>query len=262
MLFILEKKKQLIDNLEYDVVFDYFDFMIDRFMIELDYFLSTDELFENLKEFDINSKLFEIVKDKLNKNKDRVLIEFKDLLQSEDESNIPLKNLDKKFMQIYEKIAEDEIEAVLNSQYTEQTKNKYKENLKITLKNILVLLANMVVEDFIEEIEDPNFESEPENVFFLFKMLFPDQNLLITSFKKNENKDPELILLDNIFFEKYINTENDFIVLVYFEETNTYERIIYESFDKSEKAVKQSKKYPFKYYNFPFDHFLINKLLN
>lgn len=262
ILSVMDKKNRLMEEMDFHVVFQYLSFMFQRFMIEFEYYLSGEMEVENLQDFCIEKKLFDIIQEKLIQEKDCILTFFQknsdEILNSESK----LEFMGELLYEIYKKVAEKEIKAVMESEYSEKIKEHYIENIKKTLNNIMILIGNMVFEDFLEEVQDKSFDKSPENLFFLYKMLFPSENLLIVKIKQKKDQDePKFVLLEDIPFEKYIDTKKSFKVVLFFPETNTYERIIIESFQKGSDSIEQSKKYPYKYYNFPSDHPFIKMLL-
>jgi len=260
---IMEKQNDALDELSHETVFLYFDYMFERFLHQTDDYLSNEFEFENLDDFDINQNLFEIIQEKLIENKNFIMKELKKAFQNGNKNFLPdyeanFRSIEKVLFGIYEEIAKDEIETIMScDRYPQSTKTKYLENVRLTLKNILILIGNLVMDTFMEETKI----DRPEERFMLFKMMFPNKNLLITEIKSTKENKIEYNVLEQIDFEKHINTENDFIVLLYFPETNTYERILYESFHANQHSFQQSKKYPYKNYSFPYDHPLIENLL-
>lgn len=262
LLSVMHKKNKLMDKLNYKVVFDYLPFMFERFMIELDYFLNEETEIENLNEFGIDQKLLSILQTKLIPHKSVILKEFENNFEAIVRSETKIKFMTNLFHEIYSDVAKDELQTVLESdEFSQEIKDKYIENIQKTFDNIFILLGHMVFEDFLEETKEIEFQTNPTNLFMLFKMIFPDENLLICQFRKSSSQDIDLTLIPDIEFDQYIDIEKPFTVLVFFPETNTYERILFESFEKNKESVKQSKKYPYKNYSFPFEHPVIKNLL-
>ena len=262
LLSVIHKKNKLMDKLNYNVVFDYLEFMFERFIIEFDYFLNDKTEIENLNEFDIDHKLLSILQTKLIPHKSLILKEFENNFEAINRSETKIKFMSDLFYKIYSDIAKNELQSVLASDdFSQEIKDKYIQNIQKTFDNIFILLGHMVFEDFLEETKEDDFETNPTNLFMLFKMIFPEENLLICQFKKGNSQDIDLTLIPDIEFDQYIDIEKPFTLLVFFPETNTYERIVFESFEKNKESVKQSKKYPYKSYSFPFEHPVIKNLL-
>lgn len=263
ILSVSHKKKKLMDKLNYHIVFDHLHFMFERFIIELDYFLNEQTEIENLNDFDIDHKLLSILQNKLIPHKCLIIKEFEDNFEAILRSESKIKFMSNLFHKIYSDVAKDELQTVLTSdEFSQEIKDKYIENIRKTFDNIFILLGHMVFEDFLQETKEDDFQTNPTNLFMLFKMIFPNENLLICQFQKSTNtQDIDLTLIPDIEFDKYIDIEKPFTVLVFFPENNTYERIVFESFEKNKESVKQCKKYPYKNYTFPFEHPVIKNLL-
>lgn len=265
-----DKKTRFINHVNQNVFYQYFEYLVPKIIQEFDQLLDENVEFENL---DFNEHLFNIVRENLIQNKDEFMKLFyeniknvNDLFHAEKNS----KNIQKIFTDSYLELTKEEIENISNSNdFSLLTKTKYMKELDETLQNILSLMVEFAVETYKEEIyTQDERNTSPHELYMTYEQLVnEDLNLLITKIEEKDNK-LSFQLLDDIPFDKYINMDNNFIVLLYYPKLNLYERIIYDSFQLTNQAqqgkdyIEQAKKYPYKFYTFSADHPLIINLLD
>ena len=275
--FVNKKKESFMKKVESNDLMKYFDYISTRFVNEFDTFLDESLDFDFEQEEDINQSVFEIVRENFIRHREKILIDFQEFIlyfKDTQNSELNVRVLEKKFIEFYHDVAQEELNSIsLSSDYSEKTKSQFREDIKSTMKKIIELMSEFVLETYMTDLQKENSLTEPNDLFMMYKYFFKNSNdnLLITTMKLSEKGTPDLVLVDTIDFDKHVNTDHFFIVLLYFEDSKSYERLVIESDDSPTDEMKegtdyivqkQPKKYTYKYYKFLFQDSLIQKLLN
>ena len=172
---------------------------------------------------------------------------------------------------LYYKYSSEELLNIENSdRYSQETKCKYKENIKMTLKNILYMLTDFLIEAYVESIRTKTFSTHTEYIMVYEHIKSINYNIIITEITIDSDENILYKISKNTDFDKFINTDDRCVVLLYFPEEQSYERLIYDSVEKPSDSLQENldfginhanKQYPYRYYTFPYQHEVIQRLV-
>ncbi len=266
-------KEDGLDNIDLNHIFKYIDFHMERLIKEFEMFLETEVEYD-IDELDVHRNLFDILRKRLLLNKENFLSTFRKQLESMKDvmdGEINFKSVEKIFHELYTHYASDELNSVEQSDvYTQETKYKFKENIKYTLRKIVEMLSDFLLDAYVDSVrtETPKNNTEFTMVFEHVKP--HDYNILITEIYLDSKENISLRISKDLDFDKFINTDRRCIILLYFPEEQSYERLIYDSVEKPEQYLEKdldyaennaNKQYPYRYYTFPYNHNIIQTLL-
>ena len=271
---IQDLKKKGFSEIGRNHIYKYIEFHLERFVKEFRLFLEEEVEYHNIEEMDMSQKLFEIIREGIMLNREEFLAQLESQLCSMKDvmdGEINLKSVEKIVNDLYHKYASDELSSVENCEsFTSETKIKYKENVKYTLRKIIFMLTDFIIDSYINFLET---ETPRDNYEFImaYEHIKPNNlNILIVEINTDTKGNVCLKLCNNIDFDKFINTDDRCIVLLYFPEEQSYERLIYDSVTEPDKYLEEeidygsngrNKSYPYRYYTFPYQHPMIQDLL-